>query len=85
MNLNSLTAIFAAGSTLPALLAASLPTCSASVQPALELGNRTILMRNGNIALELDDSQRKGMTVEDLLSVFRNQGLDNDRILFSAE
>jgi putative ABC transport system ATP-binding protein len=56
-----------------------------NIASALELGNRTILMRNGNIALELDDSQRKGMTVEDLLSVFRNQGLDNDRILFSAE
>ena len=56
-----------------------------NIASALELGNRTMLMRNGNIALELDDSQRKGMTVEDLLSVFRNQGLDNDRILFSAE
>ena len=56
-----------------------------NIASALELGNRTILMRNGNIALELDDSQRKGMTVEDQLSVFRNQGLDNDRILFSAE
>ena len=51
---------------------------------ALELGNRTILMQNGTIALQLDDSQRKGMTVEDLLKLFRNQGLDNDRILLST-
>lgn len=56
-----------------------------NIASALELGNRTILMRSGNIALELDNEQRKGMTVENLLTVFRNQGLDNDRILFSAE
>ena len=52
---------------------------------ALALGNRTIMMADGRIVLDLDESRRGGMTVDDLLRVFRSQGMDNDRIFLSAE
>ena len=52
---------------------------------ALELGNRTILMKDGSIAMDLAGPSRAGIGVDGLLRLFRNQGLDNDRILFSAE
>ena len=51
---------------------------------ALALGNRTILMAGGQIALDLKDEQRQGLTIDDLLHLFRSQGLDNDRILLSG-
>ena len=50
---------------------------------ALALGNRTIMMADGKIRLDLKDDQRSGLTPDDLLRLFRTQGLDNDRILFS--
>ena len=50
---------------------------------SLELGNRTIMMRNGRIALDLKNEQRQGLTPDDLLKLFRSQGLDNDRIMLS--
>ena len=56
-----------------------------NVASALQLGNRTIMMKDGRIVLELDDSQRGNMTAEDLLRAFHSQGMDNDRVLFSAE
>ena len=51
---------------------------------ALALGNRTILMSGGHIALDLKNEQRQGLTPDDLLQLFRSQGLDNDRILLSG-
>ena len=51
---------------------------------SLALGNRTIMMENGRIALDLKNEQRKGLTPDDLLQLFRSQGLDNDRILLSS-
>ena len=51
---------------------------------SLALGNRTIMMENGRIALDLKNEQRQGLTPDDLLKLFRNQGLDNDRILLSS-
>ena len=51
---------------------------------ALALGNRTILMSGGHIALDLKNEQRQGLTPDDLLQLFRSQGLDNDRILLSS-
>lgn len=51
---------------------------------ALELGNRTIMMDNGQIILDVTGEERKAMTVEDLLKAFRDVAghkLDNDRIL----
>ena len=50
---------------------------------ALALGNRTIMMAGGQIVLDLKQEQRRGLTPDDLLKMFRSQGLDNDRILFS--
>ena len=50
---------------------------------SLALGNRTIMMSGGHIALDLKNEQREGLTPDDLLRLFRNQGLDNDRILLS--
>ena len=51
---------------------------------SLALGNRTIMMAGGRIALDLKNEQRQGLTPDDLLHLFRSQGLDNDRILFSS-
>ena len=50
---------------------------------SLALGNRTIMMANGQIALDIGGEERKGLTVDDLLMRFRTQGLDNDRIMLS--
>ena len=50
---------------------------------ALALGNRTIMMANGRIALDIGGREREGLTPDDLLVRFRTQGLDNDRILLS--
>ena len=51
---------------------------------SLALGNRTIMMQDGRIALDLKNEQRQGLTPDDLLHLFRSQGLDNDRILLSG-
>jgi putative ABC transport system ATP-binding protein len=53
---------------------------------ALELGNRTLMMADGGIVLDVKGDERRGMTVEDLLERFRagtGKALDNDRILLS--
>ena len=50
---------------------------------SLELGNRTIMMQNGHIVLDIKNEQRQGLTPDDLLKLFRSQGLDNDRIMLS--
>jgi len=55
-----------------------------NVPSALNLGNRTIMMKDGTITLELSGQQRSTMTTEKLLTLFHTQGLDNDRILFST-
>ena len=56
-----------------------------NIPSALKLGNRTIMMREGKIALELEPERRKTITTGELLDIFRTQGLESDRILFSAE
>ena len=56
-----------------------------NIPSALSLGNRTIMMNNGQIVLELAGAERENMTTEQLLKVFHEQGVSNDRILFSAE
>ena len=52
---------------------------------ALSLGNRTIMLNNGRIVLELAGAERENMTTEQLLKVFHEQGVSNDRIWSSAE
>ena len=57
-----------------------------NMKNALELGNRTLMMDNGNIVLDVQGEERAHMTVPDLLERFRSgagKDLDNDRILLS--
>ena len=56
-----------------------------NVQSALQLGNRTIMMKDGQIILELSGQRRSTITTGELLQAFHQHGVDNDRILFSAE
>lgn len=57
-----------------------------NMQNALDLGNRTLMMDNGRIVLDIEGRERDGLTVADLLSRFQagaGKTLDNDRILLS--
>ncbi len=57
-----------------------------NMQQALELGNRTLMMDDGNIVLDVEGQERMDMTVSALLEKFRigaGKALDNDRILLS--
>jgi len=57
-----------------------------NMNQALELGNRTFMMADGNIVLDIAGEERKGLTVDDLLQRFKagaGKALDNDRILLS--
>ena len=58
-----------------------------NMHQALETGNRTLMMNDGRIILDVSGRERENMTVDDLLEKFRAQagaGLDNDRILLSG-
>ena len=57
-----------------------------NMHSALDLGNRTLMMHDGNIILDIRDKEREGLTVNDLLEMFKeNVGkeLDNDRMLLA--
>ena len=57
-----------------------------NMNQALELGNRTLMMANGNIVLDVGGAERASMTVEELIARFKTgagHALDNDRILLS--
>lgn len=57
-----------------------------NMHAALMQGNRTLMMENGQIVLDIAGSERENLTVEDLLTKFKNKSgheLDNDRILLS--
>ena len=57
-----------------------------NMHQALELGNRTLMMDNGSIVLDVSGDERSKMTVDDLLTEFSRKAgdaLDNDRILLS--
>lgn len=57
-----------------------------NMHQALDAGNRTLMMADGRIVLDVKGAVRDGMVVEDLLAKFaENAGkaLDNDRILLS--
>lgn len=57
-----------------------------NMNQALQLGNRTLMMADGNIVLDVEGEERAGMTVADLLNRFKSgagRELDNDRILLS--
>lgn len=53
---------------------------------ALELGNRTLMMADGHIVMDVSGKEREGMTVDDLVAKFKagtGKALDNDRMLLS--
>ncbi|MDD4781156.1 MAG: ATP-binding cassette domain-containing protein [Tissierellia bacterium] len=55
-----------------------------NITSALELGNRTIMMDSGNIAVDIGGSERKNMSVQDLLDKFnkiKNKVFDDDKVL----
>jgi len=52
-----------------------------NIPSALQLGNRTILMNAGKVKVELSGDQRKDLTPEQLLNLFKDS-LTTDRILF---
>ena len=57
-----------------------------NMHQALELGNRTLMMDQGNIVLDLFGREREGLSVDKLLELFMakaGKALDNDRILLS--
>lgn len=57
-----------------------------NIASALECGNRTLMMEQGKIILDIQGKQRDGMTVEDVLKLFKqksNKEFDNDRMLLS--
>ncbi|MCI8441584.1 MAG: ATP-binding cassette domain-containing protein [Provencibacterium sp.] len=57
-----------------------------NIASALKLGNRTIMMDNGALALELDPAKRAELTVSEVLALFwerEGKELDNDRILLA--
>lgn len=58
-----------------------------SMQQALEVGTRTIMLHEGNIVFDVSGDERKGLTVHDLLDLFKkNQHgaeLSDDSLLLS--
>lgn len=59
-----------------------------NMHQALTMGNRTLMMDDGRIVLDIQGEEREKMTVSNLLEKFRTgagKDLDNDRILLSME
>ena len=59
-----------------------------NLHQALRTGNRTLMMSDGRIILDLNDEERRTTTVDELLKRFRegaSQELDDDRILLSSD
>jgi putative ABC transport system ATP-binding protein len=57
-----------------------------NMKQALDLGNRTLMMADGHIVLDVGGEERSHLSVEDLLTRFKagtGHELDNDRILLS--
>jgi len=57
-----------------------------NLHQALAAGNRTLMMKDGRIVLDLKGEERKALGTEDLLRMFREgtgTEFDNDRILLS--
>jgi len=55
-----------------------------NISSALAIGDRTIMMDSGNIAIDLNKEERKDMSVQDLISRFnkvKNKEFDDDKLL----
>jgi putative ABC transport system ATP-binding protein len=58
-----------------------------NISSALELGTRTIMMNKGRIVMDLRGKQREELSVEDLLTRYKNtvhEVLDSDKILLDV-
>jgi putative ABC transport system ATP-binding protein len=58
-----------------------------NMKQALSIGNRTLLMNDGQVVLDVTGSERASLTTADLIDKFRKkvgEDLDNDRILLST-
>lgn len=56
-----------------------------NIKSALETGSRTIMLDSGEIIFDMDEKEREGMTVEELMkrySMKRHEQLANDKLLF---
>lgn len=51
-----------------------------NLKMALATGNRTLIMNKGRIIKELDETTKKNMNLNELLSVFK-ESLNDDRII----
>lgn len=57
-----------------------------SMRQALEHGDRTIMLHQGKVVLDVEGEARKGLTVSDLLQMFekvRGETIDDDKLLLS--
>jgi putative tryptophan/tyrosine transport system ATP-binding protein len=57
-----------------------------NMQQALRVGTRTIMLHQGEIALDVSEEERRGMTVDDLVRRFqdtRQQALVDDELLLT--
>ncbi|MBL6946326.1 MAG: ABC transporter ATP-binding protein [Rhodospirillales bacterium] len=55
-----------------------------SMRQALDVGERTVMLHEGQVVLDVSGDERKGLTVEDLLHMFekvRGEELDDDTLL----
>ncbi|MBQ6067835.1 MAG: ATP-binding cassette domain-containing protein [Clostridia bacterium] len=55
-----------------------------NIASALSLGSRTVMMNAGQIVLSLEEKEREGMSVTDLMELFKQKtarSFDNDRML----
>jgi len=72
-----------------AIVSANNITClmiTHNMNQALELGNRTLMMNDGNIVFDVKGEERASLSVSDLLIKFREgagKDMDNDRVLLS--
>jgi putative ABC transport system ATP-binding protein len=58
-----------------------------NMQQALRIGTRTIMLHQGEIALDVSEEERRGMTVDDLVRRFhgtRQQALVDDELLLTS-
>jgi putative tryptophan/tyrosine transport system ATP-binding protein len=58
-----------------------------NMQQALRVGTRTVMLHQGEIALDVSEEERRGMTVEDLVRRFhetRHQPLVDDELLLTS-
>jgi len=57
-----------------------------SMRQALDYGSRTVMLHEGRVILDVSGTERKGMSVEDLLHMFektRGEKLDDDKLLLA--